>query len=112
MKSTVQILKDARELIRKGWTRNRYASDRSGRTVDIESPYACRFCSLGAIRKATGDKQSPYPADQYVALAVGGGNPRSAFGSVAIFNDDEAGSKVAVIRAFDEAIKLAEQEAR
>jgi len=56
----IQVLARATELLSKkttaedgtGWTRHVFARDAAGWTVQLESPEACQFCSLGAIGRA------------------------------------------------------------
>lgn len=44
-------------LLRKGWCIGSFAVDGKGRTVDINSPHACAWCTIGAADRAC----TPYP---------------------------------------------------
>ena len=55
MNETIAILTHAYILIKKGWTRKFFARNSSSREVDVLSDKACRFCAIGAIRRATHD---------------------------------------------------------
>ncbi len=56
MKTTLEILKEARALIEDParWTRKIYARDEQGFGVSETDPEAVCFCSLGAIAKVSG----------------------------------------------------------
>ena len=49
--TTAQILKQAYKLFKNGknWIRGDYAHDAKGNEIGSESPYAVKFCSVGAI---------------------------------------------------------------
>ena len=55
MKTTVEILKAARDLIAKpeNWTQGESARDDRGRRVDVYSRRAKCFCSIGAIYRVS-----------------------------------------------------------
>ena len=56
MTKTQEILVRAADIIEDyGWTRGAFARDPNGDKVPETSPDACRFCALGAIRRATFD---------------------------------------------------------
>ena len=49
------ILTKARALIEdpERWIKGEFAEDEQGMRVKIDSPHACRFCLVGAVRRAT-----------------------------------------------------------
>ena len=53
MNETIAILTHAYTLVKNGWTRKFFARDKYSRSVDELSDKACRFCTIGAIRRAT-----------------------------------------------------------
>lgn len=106
--TVVQVLRKARALVVKGWTRKAYARDKWRHRVDINSPRATCFCGDGAVRKVTGlvdisrgpfNKPTPIYSRVRAALdgAIGGLFPE--------FNDSH--TKDDVVAAFDKAIKVA-----
>lgn len=52
---TLEIIEDARKLIRAGWCQNVFARDMTGKHVNPENPYAMQFCLTGATERATRD---------------------------------------------------------
>lgn len=51
----LRILRDARNLIRKGWTQNVLARTASGYPIGPNKPPAAKFCALGACERAAHD---------------------------------------------------------
>lgn len=51
-----QALRRTRELIAAGWCQEAYAVDVGGREVDANDSTAVRFCLLGAIERAVGER--------------------------------------------------------
>jgi hypothetical protein len=104
----IQILRQARELIVKGWTQEALARTRDGRSVSMDSPLAARFCLIGAIQRANFDS-APYGGKlmydhcvDYVRRIIFA--TTSQVTSCVIFNDEIAKSKQDVIKLLDRAI--------
>ena len=53
MNETIAILTHAYTLIKKGWTRKCFARNKHSKAVTWDSEQACRFCAVGAIKRAT-----------------------------------------------------------
>ena len=87
------VLRKARKLIERGWCR--WTKKRRYR---INGPM--HYCSIGAIEAVGGNKQHK----ELLRRVLGCG--------IIAFNDDLDRRKPQVLRAFDRAIKLAEQEGR
>lgn len=95
MKTADQILTEARELIRAGWTQGDYTS--------IEDGKVC-YCAVGAVRKAAGllgggelfDNPSYDGAINRLHRVVGG--------SIPYWNDVYGRTREEVVEAFDRAI--------
>lgn len=110
MKTALEILREARALISnpENWTRRTFARDASGVKVYARSPNADQFCAIGAVMHVTG---TAIPA-----LTVPGTPGREAWhllesgfgGSIAPRNDCWTHEKV--LRGFDRAIALAEEQ--
>ena len=47
-----QIIDEAQVLISNGFTKGRYAANKSRHAVGVKSKAACKFCTLGAIERA------------------------------------------------------------
>jgi hypothetical protein len=47
-----KLLIRAKELIEKGWAKDTFARNSKGKEVSDYSPEACKFCLVGAIRRA------------------------------------------------------------
>ena len=113
--SPLETLIKARELISdpERWTQGVYARNRSGHRVIYYESDACRFCSLGAIRRSvseTGgfDLKREMDATSILARAIAGVSPRKQWSSEAVvfeFNDTHTHAEV--LAAFDRAIERA-----
>lgn len=106
--NTVEILTKARELIsdESRWTRGSYAVTDEGRFTQPWEDDACRFCALGAIKKAGGFRDDSNPAAKFLGEVL-----RAQFvdnGRVDDFND--ARSHAEVIALFDRAIAAARED--
>lgn len=109
--TTADVLRKARGYVEKGWCRNSNALDAAGVEVSPECRAAVRWCMWGAMRRAadwqrTGD--APLDAAMRTLAAATGGDPRR---SVSAWNDAPRRTQAQVLRVFDKAIKLAEEEA-
>lgn len=105
MKTTVQILEEARELLsdESRWTQGVIARKANGRPTILEDNEAVCFCSLGAIGKQS-DRYSSLEVQAVRTLqkAVGTG--------VSCFNDAPERKHSEVLEAFDKAIELAKAQ--
>ena len=104
MKTVVEILKEARELVAKGWTRGCSARDAKGDFVRPESPDATCWCAYGAVARATDDEATGKwaIATRYLGDAVGYHVPA--------FNDAPGRTQVEVLAVFDAAIAKAKAD--
>lgn len=104
-KTTVQVLTEARDLIRtKGHCKHFAATDRRGLSVDPLSLEAASFCAIGAVVAAAG-ADAEVERDAYDALREAltlhyGDNTTS----VAEWNDSKFRTPADVLRLFDLAI--------
>lgn len=110
MKSS-HYLKQARKLIAdpKHWTKEFYARDGAGMSVDPTAPNATCFCMIGAARKVTGNDltisdNKLISTTHYLYLAIMPFNHLY----VSKFNDDALRTHAEVMAVFDTAIEFAE----
>ncbi len=100
------VLRRARALVKRGWTKRAFARNKYGHEVALESNAACRFCAEGAIRRVTGETgDSDTSEATRKALPVLSGVV--AGGIAPAFNDLRETKKADVIAAFDRAIAVA-----
>jgi hypothetical protein len=97
MKSTKQILVEARELIARGWAQKHLATDAFGRKVLPWEPAAECWCSYGAIAFAVGDGVGIASACAELRSAIG-------HGDIVPWNDAPERTQAEVLAAFDRAI--------
>ena len=104
-KSSLQVLKEARELIadEKRWCRGFLAIDASGRRVDSLSKKAAQWCALGALERAT-NKNSHMELGAFTSLMD---CTLGLFGRSIVTVNNEYGH-AAIMKAFDCAISKAE----
>ena len=114
MSSTVELLRKARDLIeQKGWTRGAYARTAGGTPVPVHDPDACRFCSVGALIRASLDtpESSQEEYDTARRLFV---RQIKSFASddtvIPAWNDAPSRTVFDVLAAFDRAVQDAEKE--
>lgn len=102
MKSTVEILREARDLIsdRDRWCQGVEALTKEGIDVDARHPKAIRWCALGAVWKLP-IKHKDWE-DAVRVLYAG-------CGSLTEFNDSHTHAEVLAL--FDDAIQRAEDDA-
>lgn len=52
-----QVIENAKKLLsdREHWTKDSFARCSNGNTIGYNSPYACKFCAEGAIKRACFD---------------------------------------------------------
>lgn len=105
MKTTVQILEEARELLsdESRWTQGVVARTMDGKPTLVENKEAVCFCSLGAIGKQS-DRYSSLEVKAVRTLQQVVGN------GVSCFNDAPERKHSEILEAFDKAIKLAKEQ--
>lgn len=96
-----EILKEAKKLIEnpENWTQHAYARTKHDQIIHVNSPLACKFCSLGAVEYLCDSNWSDTPAVMFLAKA--------ADGPIGLYNDNHTHEEV--MQAWDKAIALAEQ---
>lgn len=104
-KSVLDVLRDARGLIAKGWTQGEFSRDANGDYCPMSDPAAACFCAMGAVYRVTLSEDGipiPIHNDVYALLcdAVGG--------SVVDWNDRRGRTQAEVLAVFDRAIAAAE----
>ncbi len=95
----LKVLKKARKLILKGWTRQTFARDKHGNVVHPNSKKACKFCASGAIgRFANGAAfyEAFTAVEEFIPI-------KGLCRSLPLFNDAQS-SKWPVVALFDAAI--------
>lgn len=106
--TVLEVLKQARELVKQGWCQNAFAQNGEGEQVSTWSNRACKFCAWGAIRAVVdGDHEAEDGAVRALVRALGK-NPEAVTGAIVNWNDAFGRKQIDVIEAFDLAI---EQEA-
>lgn len=95
MKTTRDMLIEARALVEKGWCQGYQAKDETGACVSHESAKARSFCAYGACWRAEGTVSGP------ASMAL-----RRAFGSLGVgtWNDAPDRTQADVLALFDRAI--------
>lgn len=66
MSNAKKILEGAAALVEKGFTKYVSAKDESGFPCSATSSYACKFCMLGAINRATRNLGLPFEDSEEV----------------------------------------------
>ena len=124
MKTTVQILEEAKVLIDTPdkWGQGFYASYQPGRLSQNEIENAClpmeagatRFCIKGAMTRTDGVNMEPYhvvtedhPTLKKALRFVEAALPPQWYGEIAKFNDAETTTHTDVMAVLDKAIELA-----
>lgn len=100
MKTTKEILAEARELIAKGWTQGTPARNADGDDCGVYESEAQCFCSLGALWRAAGGIGVAVDA----ANALRAGATGSLASSISFWNDAPGRTQAEVLAAFDKAI--------
>ncbi len=98
--TTLQCLRKARALVRKGWTQGVIAVSANHRPVGACSVDACYWCAYGSIIAAAGPHWNAFEESRD-ALAVVIGKPMFQW------NDHASRTKAQVLAAFDRAIERA-----
>ena len=109
MKTTVEILKAARDLIAKpaNWTQGEYARGPDGTPFIEVVPEATCFCSIGAVAKVMGCPVLEADRSEAVRLLVEAAEA-SIPSELTIFNDESTHSEVLAL--FSKAISSAEEK--
>ena len=99
MTNAIDGLKQARELVARGWTQYVYARDSAGCYITLYNKGACSFCMVGSLLRVS-NHDRPLFRRMYNELFkhCGGVN-------VETFNDNPRRTKEAVLAVFDNAIK-------
>jgi hypothetical protein len=98
MKTNTEILTKARDYVKAGWIKHSMAEDTKGNPVGIRDRKAKRFCTVGAIRKAT-------PKDQDAEAVVELFRKANRISvPVENWNDKASRTKAQVTKAFTKAI--------
>lgn len=109
MKSTAEILREARALIGtpEKWVQRADARAADGSMVDYMDEDAARFCAEAAVQRVRGAGGYSDPIDPIDALSIAaGGSARSGDGH--LLNDRDETTHADVLAMFDRAIALAE----
>lgn len=102
LKNALTILKEARELVSRGWTQGFYARGHYGSPVSVDSNSAICFCALGAVVRIGNDNFNFIRAKDVLTANL------VDFDSVISFNDHPDTKFDDVIALFDRAIKAQE----
>lgn len=105
----IELAKKARDLIAdpKHWTKNAFAKDRLGFAVETESAKAVRFCSIGAVSRATFELDSRYSYPNIDIVKTVKDALHDNMGNAVIkFNDNHTHEEV--LAAWDRAIEQLE----
>lgn len=65
-------LTEARKLLEKGWTKNAYARNANGVSVEEDNPNACSFCVRGALNRAYASLETHLLVGRVVKARTGG----------------------------------------
>ena len=100
--SALDMLREGRERVARGWTQGTYARDRDGRKAYAWAPEACAWCALGAMR-VSGHFGAEYDAarallERFTPAAL----------AVSSFNDASTTTQADVLALYDRAIAAAE----
>ncbi len=98
----LKVLRKARKLILKGWTRQTFARDKRNEPVSAQSKKACKFCAAGAIYRSAGTIDVIAELEKLLPP-----NVNNLYPSLGTFNDRQS-SKWPVVKLFDAAIKKLE----
>lgn len=56
MSTTQKILSRAADIVAQGWAQGWYSQDANGNRTMPDDPNSCKFCAVGAIRKAAAEQ--------------------------------------------------------
>ena len=95
--TTKEVLVKARGLIVKGWCQGVEARDKNGNEVHVNSPEACSWCAVGAIKAAAsdyGEYINSLLKVKGVALCI----------TIPSWNDQDNQTKAEILSVFDDTI--------
>lgn len=98
-----EVLVQAKELIstEEKWTQGAYGRQADGTLISFTDPRACRFCTMGALFRASAEDMDGFDgANRALSQAIG----TRSIGIVA-FNDSHTHAEVMAM--FDKAIRIA-----
>jgi hypothetical protein len=98
MKTNTEILTKARTYVQKGWIKGALCEDTKGNSVEIRDRKAKRFCTVGAITKATPKNQDASAVVELFRKA------NRIKGSVEGWNDKDKRTLKDVTKGFTKAI--------
>jgi hypothetical protein len=102
MDSNIRIIERMILLLEKGWCRESFAKDNSGKEVRHNSPNATSFCVWGALNRAQFDLNLPYNKVIFSYLS-------DKIGNLISYNDN-ARDKRTIIRKLKKIVKEAKEE--
>jgi len=105
-KTPVEVLKEAKKIVTKGWCQGHYAVDKKGGIVSEYSRAVSKCCATGAIFRAAGMQHSTV-AFSFLEKVIPHRAGESS--SIPTWNDNKRRTKKQVLKAFDRAIKAAEK---
>jgi len=105
---TVKALREARRLIKKGWTRRAFARDKWRHSVASDSPRAACFCAEGAINRAVALAADPCTVKDQAIIQLKKHIPPYQPQNVVSWNDHPQRTKQEVVRVFTKAIQMLE----
>lgn len=98
--TALDLLREGRERVARGWTQGAYARDAAGRSVYAWTPEACAWCALGAMR-GVGRSGAEYDEARATLERL------TPARSVSSFNDAPTTTQADVLALFDRAIATA-----
>ena len=105
----VELLKETRHLLKRGWCQGAWAKDIQGHPIESSSLKAECFCLMGAIYRAGLDLHTPIAvrnrAEDFVRNAL---LAEGEVGGIIVFNDAEDRCLSEVLKLIDKAITSVE----
>src|SRR6202790_5623428 len=96
--SVLRVLREAKKVIKHGWTQNTFASNGYNPT-DINNKYATEFCLIGAIRRVSPNIGIAHGAEIRLSEAIG-----IDWHELETWNDKWYRTKRAALKALDKTI--------
>lgn len=98
--SEICLLGNASDFVKRGWTQVSYARDKKDNSVSPLDPKACKWCLVGALRKAS--SEDPTYMRRLDRLKVSANVHRSLkdfinYGSLTNWNDEDGRTQAEVI---------------
>lgn len=106
--TTLELLKDARDRIAKGWTQSASARLANGRAVNPHNPHAVSFCASGALGANPNFDWLAVDrlvVDELVAALPEGTQFSFGMNAVTYYNDDPETTQDDVLALYDRAIQ-------